>query len=155
MVVGDGPLRPELEDLARHEGVDDAIEFVGAASNRERDEWYDRAHVFAMPSRLPEAGVGGEGFGIVYLEAGAHDLPSVAGNVAGARDAVVDAETGILVDPTDPEALAAALCDLLLDRDRAAAMGAAARRHAESHAWPRIAAQVEGLFRDVMPASGA
>ena len=62
--------------------------------------------------------------------------------------------TGILVDPTDHIALAAALCDLLLDRDRAAAMGAAARRHAESHAWPRIAAQVEGLFRDVISASG-
>jgi phosphatidylinositol alpha-1,6-mannosyltransferase len=155
VVVGDGPLRPELEDLARHEAVGDAIGFVGAASNRERDEWYDRAHVFAMPSRLPEAGVGGEGFGIVYLEAGAHGLPSVGGNVAGARDAVVDGETGILVDPTDPTALAAALSGLLLDRDRAATMGAAARRHAESHAWPRIAAQVEGLFRDLTPASGA
>ena len=47
-----------------------------------------------MPSRLPEAGVGGEGFGIVYLEAGAHGLPSVAGNVAGARDAVVDGQDG-------------------------------------------------------------
>ena len=155
VVVGDGPLRPGLEDLARQEAVDDAIEFVGPASDRERDEWYDRAHVFAMPSRLPEAGVGGEGFGIVYLEAGAHDLPSVGGNVAGARDAVVDGTTGILVDPTDPTALAAALCDLLLDRDRAAAMGAAARRHAESHAWPRIAAQLEGLFRDLVSPSGS
>jgi phosphatidylinositol alpha-1,6-mannosyltransferase len=153
VVVGDGPLRPELEDLARHEAVDDAIEFVGAASDRERDEWYDRAHVFAMPSRLPEPGLGGEGFGIVYLEAGAHHLPSVGGDVAGTRDAVVDSKTGILVDPTDHRAVAAALCDLLLDRDRAAALGAAARRHAESHAWPRIATRVEDLFRNVMSAS--
>ncbi len=154
-VVGDGPLRPGLEELARSEAVEDAVEFVGAVSNEERDAWYDRAHVFAMPSRLPESGVGGEGFGIVYLEAGAHGLPSVGGNVAGARDAVVDGETGLLVDPTDPEAVATALATLLRDPDRAAEIGASARRHAESHAWPRIAARVEDLFRTVTSAAHA
>jgi phosphatidylinositol alpha-1,6-mannosyltransferase len=150
VAIGDGPLRPGLEGLARREAVADAIEFAGAASNAQRDAWYDRANVFAMPSRLPRGGVGGEGFGIVYLEAGAHGLPSVGGDVAGARDAVLDGETGLLVDPTDHSAVAAALAELLLDRRRAAEMGAAARRHAESHAWPLIAARVEALFGELV-----
>jgi phosphatidylinositol alpha-1,6-mannosyltransferase len=154
VVVGDGPLRPGLEELARREGVADAVEFAGSLSDAERDARYDEAHVFAMPSRLPEEGLGGEGFGIVYLEAGAHGLPSVAGDVAGARDAVVDGETGLLVDPTDPAAVAAGLTELLADRERATRMGAAAREHAEGHAWPRIVARVEDLLRLVIAPSG-
>ena len=75
-----------------------------------------------MPSRLPPDG-GGEGFGIVYLEAAAHGLPVVAGNVAGARDAVADGETGLLVDPTDPLAVADAATSLLLDPETADAVG--------------------------------
>ena len=155
VVVGDGPLRPRLEAMARREAVDDAIEFLGAASDRRRDECYDHADVFAMPSRLPSSGVGGEGFGIVYLEAGSHRLPSVGGDVAGARDAVVNGETGILVDPTDHAAVASALTDLLLDRDRAARMGDAALRYAESHAWPKIAGRMEDLFRTLVPTPSA
>lgn len=154
VVVGDGPLRPGLEELARREGVADAVEFVGSVSDAERDARYDEAHLFAMPSRLPEEGLGGEGFGIVYLEAGAHGLPSVAGDVAGARDAVVDGETGLLVDPTDPEAVAAPLAELLADRERSVRMGAAAREHAESHAWPKIVARVEEVLRAVAAPGG-
>ena len=59
------------------------------------------------------AGLGGEGFGIVYLEAGLHGIPAVGGNVGGARDAVVDGETGLLVDPTDHLAVAGAATELL------------------------------------------
>ena len=58
-----------------------------------------------MPSRVEPGGAGG-GFGIAYVEAGAHGLPVVAGNVGGALDAVVDGETGLLVDPENPEAVA-------------------------------------------------
>src|SRR4051812_37192313 len=75
-------------------GLDGHVHFVGAVSDVERDVWLDRAHVFAMPSRLPRGGQGGEGFGIVYLEAGVHEVPVVGGNVAGALDAVVDGVTG-------------------------------------------------------------
>jgi len=150
LVVGEGPLRPDLERLARSEGVEDIVDFRGSASDAERDRCYDEAHVFTMTSRLPEEGFGGEGFGIVYLEAGAHGLPSVAGDVAGARDAVIAGETGLLVDPTDPGAVAGALVSLLGDRPLAERMGAAARRHAESSAWPAVAARVEALLEELV-----
>lgn len=149
VVVGDGPFRPALENAIGSYGVGDAVELRGRVSDRERDEWLDRASAFCMPSRLPAAGLGGEGFGIVYLEAAAHGIPAIGGAVAGALDAVVDGETGLLVDPTDHLALASAATALLADPQRARAMGEAGRAYAEQHAWPLIAAQVEALLRRV------
>jgi phosphatidylinositol alpha-1,6-mannosyltransferase len=146
VVVGDGPLRDELAELARDQGVADSTVFAGSLADAERDAWLDRAHVFAMPSRLPPGGKGGEGFGIVYLEAGAHSLPVVAGNVAGALDAVVDGKTGLLVDPTDPKAVADAVSDLLLDRRKAEALGRAGAARARDFTWPKTAARVEDLL---------
>jgi phosphatidyl-myo-inositol dimannoside synthase len=150
--VGDGPLRPGLEQLAHAEGVAESMVFTGSVSDEERDAWLDRAHVFTMPSRLPPNGRGGEGFGIVYLEAGAHGLPVVAGNVAGALDAVVDGETGTLVDPANPEAVADALIELLLDPARAEKLGRAGAVRAQEFAWPKIAARVEDLLLETVQA---
>jgi phosphatidylinositol alpha-1,6-mannosyltransferase len=149
VVIGDGPLRPELEAQARSEGVADAVDFLGELPDAERDAWLDAAHVFAMPSRLPAEGVGGEGFGIVYLEAGAHQMPVVAGAVGGALDAVVDGETGLLVDPTDRTALAAAISGLLVDPQRAAALGEAGARRARELSWQRHAQLVERLMHEL------
>ncbi|HSS04165.1 MAG TPA: glycosyltransferase family 4 protein [Solirubrobacterales bacterium] len=149
IVVGDGPFRPAIESAIEAYGLGGSVELLGRVSDSERNEWLDRASVFCMPSRLPADGLGGEGFGIVYLEAAAHGMPSLGGNVAGARDAVLDGETGLLVDPTDHLALAAAATRLLAEPELARKMGAAARRHAEAHAWPLIAAKVEALLHEV------
>jgi phosphatidylinositol alpha-1,6-mannosyltransferase len=145
IVVGDGPLRAELENLARECGVAGAITFTGSLPDAERDAWLSRSHVFTMPSRLPAGGSGGEGFGIVYLEAAALGLPVVAGAVGGALDAVVEGQTGLLVDPEDPEAVAAALSALLLDPARAAALGAAGAARAAEMTWRRHAEAVERI----------
>lgn len=150
IVVGDGPLRGALEEAIAANGIGDAVELRGRVDDAERDRILERADVFCMPSRVPEGGdVGGEGFGIVYLEAAARGVPSIAGDVAGARDAVVDGETGLLVDPTDHVAVAGAIAELLADPERARGMGVAARRFAEGHAWPLIAARVEEVLREV------
>jgi phosphatidylinositol alpha-1,6-mannosyltransferase len=146
IVIGDGPLRAGLEQRARALGLADAVRFLGRVSDEQRDRWLRHADVFAMPSRLPENGLAGEGFGIVYLEAAAHGMPVLAGNVAGALDAVLDGETGILVDPTDALAVAAALTKLLGDRALAQRLGAAGAQRAREFAWPRIAAHVEALL---------
>lgn len=148
VVLGDGSLRPRLERQTAAAGVADSARFLGAVSDAERDRWYRSAHVFVMPSRLPPQG-GGEGFGIVYLEAGARELPVVGGNVGGALDAVVDGETGLLVDPADPAAVARAAVELLRSPERAAAMGRNAAARAQSFAWPVIAGRVEEVVRAV------
>jgi phosphatidylinositol alpha-1,6-mannosyltransferase len=144
VVVGDGSLRPELERLAVVHDLLDVVRFAGQVSDAERDALLDSSHVFAMPSRLRPDG-GGEGFGIVYLEAGAHRLPVVAGNVAGALDSVVDGETGLLVDPTDHTAVAYAVSELLLNPARAEALGRGGAERAAQFAWPAISRRVEEL----------
>ena len=147
VVVGDGPLRRPVEALARNTGA--RAHFVGNASDEERNNWLDRAHVFCMPSRVPGGGFAGEGFGIVFLEAGLHELPVVAGNVGGACDAVIHEETGLLVDPTDHVALAGALTDLLTDPERAARLGRAGAARARGYAWPAVAARVGEVLNEV------
>ncbi len=149
VVVGDGQLRASYERMASAFGLSSRVRFVGDVEDFERDRLLDSARVFAMPSRLSATG-GGEGFGIVYLEAGAHGLPVLAGNVAGARDAVIDGITGVLVDPTDHLAVADALGGLLLDRSRAESLGCAGEARAQSLAWPKVAQQVESLLHQVV-----
>jgi phosphatidylinositol alpha-1,6-mannosyltransferase len=149
VVIGDGSLRLSLEQLARSYGVAESISFLGAASDERRDAWLRRANLLAMPSRLAPNGVAGEGFGIVYLEAGAYGKPVVAGNVAGALDAVVDGETGLLVDPEDPVAVADAISKLLLDRELARRLGDAGSRRAQSLAWPLICQRIEAMLHDL------
>ena len=109
-IVGGGPLEGRYRAAAIAVGAADHVQFTGAVNTEERDRWLDRAHVFALPSRAGPSG--GEGFGIVYLEAALHGLPAVAGNVGGARDAVVGDATGLLVDPTDHVAVASAVTQL-------------------------------------------
>ena len=150
VIVGDGPYRSHLEQLVESYGLRDSVVFRGGIGDDERNEVLARSHVFAMPSRLASGGWGGEGFGIAYVEAGLRGLPVVGGNVGGALDAVVDGETGLLVDPTDHVALADALTCLLVDRERAARMGEAGRRHARQFAWPTVAERVEGLLLELI-----
>jgi phosphatidyl-myo-inositol dimannoside synthase len=150
IVIGDGPLRAAIAELARSSGLgEDTIRFLGAADDGDRDRWLDQAHVFAMPSRMPAGGFAGEGFGIVYLEANAHGCPAVGGKVGGALDAVIDGETGRLVDPEDHIAVGNALVELLQDDSRRREMAAAGMRRAESFAWPRVAERVAELLRAV------
>ena len=149
VVVGDGSLRPSLESLAEAAGVRDAVHFAGRVSDAERDSWLARADVFAMPSRLPADGLAGEGFGIVFLEAGARGVPVVAGAAGGALDAVVHGETGLLVDPDDHVAVADAIASLLADPERARRLGDAGIEHAERHSWTRAAERLETVLRAV------
>jgi phosphatidyl-myo-inositol dimannoside synthase len=153
IVIGDGSLRPGLEQLAHSYGVVDSIRFLGSVSDEQRNSWLRRAHMLAMPSRLPAGGFAGEGFGIVYLEAGAYGKPVVAGNVAGAPDAVVDGETGLLVDPVDPLAVADAITRLMLDHELALRLGAAGRLRAESHTWRVVVERVEGVLLEQLDGS--
>src|SRR3954451_7238555 len=145
VVIGEGSLRGRLERQAAEQGLNGTACFLGEVTDAERDRWYRAADAFVMPSRLPSQG-GGEGFGIVYLEAGAHGLPVVAGNVGGALDAVVEDETGVLVDPTAPAAVAEAAVELLRSPERAASMGRNGAARAERFAWPAVGRQIEDVL---------
>jgi phosphatidylinositol alpha-1,6-mannosyltransferase len=145
-VVGGGPLEGALRKLAEASGEGDAIEWTGVISDAERDRWFRQADVFVMPSRVQPGNAGGEGFGIVLMEAAAHGVPTVAGDAGGARDAVVQGVTGLLVDPTDHVVVAEAVCELLGDPERASQMGRAGAERAAEYSWAKVA----GRLRDVL-----
>jgi phosphatidylinositol alpha-1,6-mannosyltransferase len=105
----------------------------------ELPEAYATSTIYLGASRVDRE-INVEGFGISFLEAGASGVPSVAGDSGGVRSAVRDGETGIVVPPTDADAIADALRALLLNPTRRAEMGRAARRAVETHYnWDRVA----------------
>ena len=150
VVIGEGRLRTGIEALLGAYGVGGSVTFAGAVDDAERDRRLREAHVYAMPSRLPGPRFAGEGFGIAYLEAGAYGKPVVACNVGGALDSVLDGETGLLVEPDAPLALAEAITRLLLDRELARRLGEAGRAHAEEYAWPRVAGRMRSVLLEAI-----
>ncbi|HSL10326.1 MAG TPA: glycosyltransferase family 4 protein [Actinomycetota bacterium] len=140
VIGGGGPHRADVEELARRGPVSDAIHFPGEMSDEELPALYAAADLFAMPCRSRWRGLEVEGFGIVFLEAAAAGLPSVAGRSGGAGEAVVDGETGLIVDGTDDAAVVEAIVSLLGDPERARAMGARGRERAvAAYDWREIA----------------
>jgi len=139
IMVGEGHDEARLRELARELGVSDKVGFVGAMRDDELPEAYATSTIYLGASRVDKE-INVEGFGISFLEAGASGVPSVAGDSGGVRSAVRDGETGIVVPPTDVDAIADALRSLLLDPDRRKQMGRAARHAVETHYnWDRVA----------------
>jgi len=95
LIVGDGSDRARLQALAREHAVADRVIFAGRIPEAEKADHYRLAHAYVMPSR-------GEGFGRVYHEALACGIPVVASSTDGGREAVLDGELGVLVNPADP-----------------------------------------------------
>lgn len=123
LLVGEGPYRKHLEKMVSDLKVDDAITFIGRIQHADLPRYICVGDIFAMPSRSRLAGLEVEGLGIVYLEASACELPVIAGISGGAPDAVLEGETGICVDGTNPSEIARAVISLLDDPLRASAMG--------------------------------
>jgi phosphatidyl-myo-inositol dimannoside synthase len=150
VVVGDGPLRRHLERLCVSLGVSPAIRFVGQASDAAVDRWYRRCEVFVLAGRESGAG-GGEGFGMVLVEANLRGKPVVGGRSGGIPDAVIDGQTGILVDPLDPADIADAVTRLLTEPELAARLGRDGRRRAlDELTWPRYTEQFARLLTQVV-----
>ncbi|MDO9410768.1 glycosyltransferase family 4 protein [Patulibacter sp.] len=143
VIVGRGRLRSMLEAVAEQLGVSDVVSFAGGVDDDQRDELLETAAVFAMPNRIPP-GEGGEGFGIVFLEAASRGVPTLAGSVGGARDAVEHGVSGLLVDSSSVEEVANGLIRILqTDRD---VWREGARAWAEHFAWPRVSAEIEQVL---------
>jgi phosphatidyl-myo-inositol dimannoside synthase len=123
LIVGDGPYRRKLQDLARRYGVSGSVIFAGSVSSDDLPAYYDAGTIFAMPCRTRRAGLDVEGLGIVYLEASATGLPVIGGDSGGAPDAILPGETGYVVAGGDVAELTERLIGLLTDPQGAATMG--------------------------------
>jgi phosphatidylinositol alpha-1,6-mannosyltransferase len=147
VIVGGGPYLESLRKLARDCGVADDVTFTGGVPAAELPTHHALADVFAMPCRTRGAGLDVEGLGIVFLEASAAGVPVIAGRSGGAPETVQHNRTGLVIDGSSVNEVADAVTDLLSDRDRAAAMGAAGRDWATSQwRWDTLAARLGHLL---------
>ena len=144
LIVGEGPHRKELDRIASKNNVASAITFLGRLQLDELPKYLNLAEMFAMPSRDRLAGLEVEGLGIVYLEASSCALPVIVGKSGGAVDALIEGETGLLVDGDNVEEIADACIRLLKEREFAASLG---RRGSEwvrgQWSWDRWSAEFQ------------
>ncbi|OBK62990.1 alpha-(1-2)-phosphatidylinositol mannosyltransferase [Mycobacterium gordonae] len=147
LIVGGGPYLETLRKLTREYEVEDHVTFTGGVPGDELPAHHAMADVFAMPCRTRGAGMDVEGLGIVFLEASAAGIPVVAGDSGGAPEAVQHNKTGLVIDGNSVEEVGEAVTELLTDRDRAAAMGAAGREWVRTQwRWDLLAARLAGLL---------
>lgn len=140
MVIGDGSLREPLQQLAASEGVADAVRFLG--DRNDVPQLLQGVDLFALSSLS-------EGYSIALLEACAAGLPIVATDVGGNAEIVRDGITGLLVPPSDPQALAAAITGLLQSPHRADSMGRAGRSWVEQEgSFTTMSARYLQLYAD-------
>ena len=111
LIVGDGPDEGRLRQMVRELGLEAHVTFAGYVPEEELNHYYDVADVYVMPSR-PE-GDTVEGFGLVFIEAGARGLPVIGGRHGGVQEAIVDGQTGYLVDPLDRDEIARRILELI------------------------------------------
>ncbi|HWN18587.1 MAG TPA: glycosyltransferase family 4 protein [Gemmatimonadales bacterium] len=146
LIVGAGPDRPRLEDLAVRLGVRNQVSFLGTLPLSEIVELYNVADLFLMLSR--EAPPDVEGFGLVFLEAAACGLPSVGGRSGGIPDAIEEGRSGWLVDPCDTQVIAATLIDLLSSGEKLRRASEFCLATAPQKSWERVADKIFGEMFD-------
>jgi glycosyltransferase involved in cell wall biosynthesis len=135
LIAGDGEHRGALERKTAELGLGERVRFLGRRGAADVQRLLRQARALVVPSIY-------EGMPLVVLEAMEAALPVVASRVSGIPEVVMDGETGWLVPPEDPEALAAALEELLADPEEARRRGEAGRRRVEDLYRPAAAAQL-------------
>ena len=147
IIVGDGPYRKDLERLVKKLGLENFVHLTGKVSQAELSKWYAAGDVFAMPCRTRMGGWDVEGLGIVFLEGSATGLPVIVGDSGGAVDAVIDGETGYLVDGTNTAEIAGRIAYLFANPDIAKKMGEAGRNWVtQEWTWDQNFKKLDGLL---------
>ena len=150
-LIGEGHIEDELRELAASLGVEGKVAFLGPQPPDAVRDAYRRCSLIALACRITPDG-DRDGLPIVLLEALAHGLPVVTTDAVGISEVVKHRQTGLLVPPDDPAALAAGIAELLSDRALADELGAAGRRFVRDRlSWD---AKIESL-RDVFGLSWA
>ena len=142
LIVGDGPLRPRVDELVAQHRLTDHVRLLGQVG--------DVGEVLAAADIAVLITAGWEGLPLAALEAMALGLPLIISDVGGNREAVVDGEAGCLVPPQDVAAFVAATLAFLNDPARAHRMGeAGARRAQQQFGLHRMAGQVAEIYREL------
>ncbi|HET8714070.1 MAG TPA: glycosyltransferase family 4 protein [Gemmatimonadales bacterium] len=138
LVVGSGKRRKDYQKLAEELNIANHVRFVGNVPEAELPAVFNMASAYVGVSRKAD-GSRVEGFGVALAEASACGLPVIAGQSGGLAEAVHDGETGLVVNPDDPDAVAGAMKRLLGDQLLARRLGQAGRKAVETYYnWDRV-----------------
>ncbi|MBI4592185.1 glycosyltransferase family 4 protein [Candidatus Uhrbacteria bacterium] len=129
-IVGEGPMEASLRSMVDTLGLSSHVMFHGKVSDEERQRLYQESDVFVMP--VSQDSIDKEGFGLVYIEAAAAGLPSIATRVEGVDEAVIDQQTGLLLESQDERLLAGAILTLAKSPELSSGLAAQAREHAKT-----------------------
>lgn len=151
LIVGTGPNEKHLKNLIKQLNLDDHVIFAGWVDERLLPLYYNACDIFIMLSReiYEEAKV--EGYGLVFLEASACGKPIIAGRSGGIEDAVIDAVTGILVDPLNLDEIENAVTKILSDKHYAEMLSANGldRIKKERLDWYTMAEKIKDVLTEV------
>jgi glycosyltransferase involved in cell wall biosynthesis len=137
VIVGGGPLENRLRSIAQEVGISEHCTVVGPAPQGDVIEYFRNCDVFTLPCHTLADG-DTEGFGLVFLEAGACRKPVIAGVAGGTVEAVAHGETGLLVDGSSPRDVATALDRILSDPPFAQALANEAWRRSQALGWRAV-----------------
>lgn len=153
LIIGPDGEADYVSELRAAAGAADCdVRFLGSLLNQDIRDIYGASDIFCLTG-IPEASGRVEGFGLVYLEAGATGLPSLATNIGGVSDAVVDGEAGLLVQPTAHE-ISRAIAKLAGNGDLRRSLATGALANAWRLSWRRCAAETYGLAQEASDADG-
>lgn len=139
-IVGDGPLRESLQELARELKVDDRVHFIGSVLNEEVPGYLRAAEISVMPSVVATSG-DQEGLGLVAVEALGCGCAVVASDLPAVRDTIIDGKTGLMAEPENANDLAEKIAMLLDDNQLRYRLAKVGRRHAlEKFTWSSVGA---------------
>jgi len=142
LIIGDGPERKNLENLAKKLTIEDRIQFLGLISNQKTMEYLSICDIFSLPSW-------NEAFGVVYLEAMANSKPAIACQGEGIDGIIRNKETGILVEPKNVDSLVEAIDYLLSNPEKAKKIGETARKLIlENYTWTNVVKKIIEIYNN-------
>jgi phosphatidylinositol alpha-mannosyltransferase len=142
LIIGSGPKQREYRRFVGLRQVRD-VEFLGRVSDDAKARYFASSDIFCAPA------TGQESFGIVLLEAMAAGVPIVASDIHGYKNVVQRDVQGILVEPRNHRALAAALYKLANDEELRDRMGEAGRTMAPEYSWDRVTERIVDFYHEV------
>lgn len=141
-IAGSGDYRAELEKLVCEKGVGDSVKFLGRISEEEKRNLLSRSSLFINPSFK-------EGWGINNIEANLCGTISMSNNVAGLKDSVIDGETGILYESSDPEGFCEKAASILHDKKRLEILEENAKKRALGMSWDAMAEKMRHVIEEI------
>jgi len=152
VIAGEGPEKRALQKLVNDKNLQNNVLFVGLVNDEQKKFLFERSSLMVMPTLDESKSRSIEGFGISYLEAAFFGIPSIASDVGGTPEAVINNSTGVIINSIDK--LYQSMHDLLVNENKRILFGEnAQRRSHENFQWNTVTKKYKSIFDEVINSS--